>query len=87
VIPFKVEGGTLHLPTTEPSARAVHLSPSEWTERLDAAKVLGVENEDVSKDLQSSRNGQADDTRKARRPVVLLDVRNGKDNMIGACNS
>lgn len=74
----QLEGGTLHLPITDPSARAVHLSPREWTERLDAATELSNNTEAVSEELgESPQDGLHVETSKARKPVVLLDVRNG----------
>ncbi|BFI31251.1 UPF0176 protein [Marchantia polymorpha subsp. ruderalis] len=75
----QVEGGTQHLPVTDPIARAVPLSPSEWTKRLDAAKLVG-NTERGSKQMDSNLDDEHTDT---SRQVVLLDVRNGYEWDVG----
>ena len=70
--PFvKVDGGTLGLPITDPSSRAVPLSPQNWKQRL-----LQAEN---SKLFQNwNMPGKEDNGKSVERPVLLLDVRNGR---------
>ncbi|KAG6557395.1 hypothetical protein Mapa_000664 [Marchantia paleacea] len=75
----QVEGGTQHLPVTDPTARAVPLSPSEWTKRLDAAKLVG-KTQRVSKQMDSNLDDEHTDS---SRQVVLLDVRNGYEWDVG----
>ncbi|CAM6103100.1 unnamed protein product [Calypogeia fissa] len=79
----QVEGGTLHLPVTDRSARAVHLSPREWTERLDAATLRSNKSAAISQELGRSQDEQHDKGSKASKPVVLLDVRNGYEWDVG----
>jgi hypothetical protein len=73
---MKVDGGTLDLPITDPSSRAVPLTPRHWRQKL-----LEAENSKLFQDFDTSKK---DDTgNPTRRPVLLLDVRNGR----GACKN
>ncbi|KAL2633892.1 hypothetical protein R1flu_005371 [Riccia fluitans] len=84
----QVEGGTQHLPLTDPTARAVPLSPSEWSKKLDEAKLVrrsmnaalqmnsGMDQENAYSNIDSPIANSG-------RCVVLLDVRNGYEWDVG----
>lgn len=72
----QVDGGTACLPITDPSSRAVPLSPKDWKGKLILAQNSNV--------LQASIGSEKEDTCKLmQRPLLLLDVRNGYEWDVG----
>ncbi|KAL3693849.1 hypothetical protein R1sor_007500 [Riccia sorocarpa] len=84
----QVQGGTQHLPVTDPAARAVPLSPSEWSKKLDEAKLIGRSKNAVFPvnsgiDQENSNSDIGNPASSSGRQVVLLDVRNGYEWDVG----